>query len=61
MLEKSIKIEKNTHNQVSHIQLFLSKKNPARSYSKKRILSMAVQHFIEKLNEMYGKTNQEED
>lgn len=61
MREKSIKIEKNAYNQLLHIQLFLSKKHVHRHYSKKRILSMAIQHFIEKLNEMYGKSNQEED
>lgn len=60
MNTKSVRIEKHSHNQLSHIQLFLSKKSLNRSYSKKRILSMAIRALIEKLNDVYS-TNTEED
>lgn len=60
MITKSVRLDRDSHNQLSHIQLFLSKEHPLRSYSKKRVLSMAISAFIKKLNEMY-KVNSEED
>lgn len=60
-MEKSIKMEKSAYLKLINAQFFLLKTYPNRNFSKKRILSMAVSALIEKLNEMYGKTNQEDN